>query len=137
MKTANGIKVGILASNFLIIPLLLPIFAFCQKSIRINFAKGADSTVVSGSLNGYKQTKNYRIRVHAGQTLKTEQVGDRHDITIFIQGPSDEDVGDSDASCNNRRDITPTVAGDYKIQVVECRKADPWKGSFRFRVTVR
>jgi len=111
--------------------------AFARQALRIKFARGATSAVVTGNLKGYSETKTYRIRVRAGQTLSTEQVGDPHDITIFIAGPKGEDIGDSDASCNNRREITPTVAGDYTISVVQCRKADAWKGQFKFRVTVR
>ena len=108
-----------------------------QRATRIAFRRGATTSVVSGTLNGYRGNRNFVIRVRRGQTLRTEQFGDRHDITIYIQGPHGEDVDDSDASCNNRRGVTPTVAGDYKIQVVECQKADAWRGSFRFRVTVR
>lgn len=111
--------------------------ASAQPATRINFRRGARSAVVSGTLNSYRGKRNYVIRVRRGQTLSTGQVGDRHDITIYIQGPNGEDVGDSDASCNNRREITPTVAGDYRIQVVECQKADAWRGTFRFKVTVR
>ena len=107
-----------------------------QQSSRISFRKGATSAVITSNLNGYRQTKTYRIRVRVGQTLSTEQIGDRHNISIFIKSPSGEDVGDSDASCNNRREITPTEAGDYTIYVVECRKADAWRGQFKFRVTV-
>jgi hypothetical protein len=137
VKKGNSARVGIFALAPLTILLLLSFSALGQKSTRISFAKSATSAIVAGNLNGYKQTRNYRIRVRAGQVLRTEQVGDRHDITIYIQGPSAEDVGDSDASCNNRREIAPTVAGDYRITVVECQKADAWKGRFRFRVTVR
>ena len=116
--------------------LLLTTFAFAQHATRIQFAHGATSKVVSGTLNGYKDKRNFVIRVRAGQTLHTEQVGN-HSITIFIADPSGQDTDDSDASCNNRREVTPTVAGDYHIQVVECMKADRWKGTFKFRVTVR
>jgi hypothetical protein len=111
--------------------------AAAQRSSRITFRRGGRSAVVSGTLNGYRGKRNYVIRVRPGQTLSTEQIGDRHDITIYIQSPSRQDVGDSDASCNNRREITPTEAGDYYIQVVECQKADPWRGAFRFRITVK
>jgi len=111
--------------------------SFAQKISRISFARGATSAVVTGNLNGYRQTKTYRIRVRPGQTLSTEQVGGRRDITIYIKSPAGEDIGDSDASCNNRREITPTTAGDYTIYVVECRKVDAWQGQFKFRVTVR
>jgi hypothetical protein len=111
--------------------------ASAQRATRITFRHGGTSTIVSGTLNGYGGKRNFVIRVRRGQTLRTEQVGDRHDITIFVQGPNGEDVDDSDASCNNRREVTPTKAGDYQIQVVECQKADAWRGTFRFRVTVR
>lgn len=117
--------------------LLSTSYASAQRATRITFRHSATSAVVSGTLNGYHGKRNFVIRVRRGQTLRTEQFGDRHDITIYIQGPHGEDVDDSDASCNNRREVTPTVAGDYKIQVVECQKADPWRGTFRFKVTVR
>jgi hypothetical protein len=120
-----------------VLSLLIGSSAFAQKATRINFVKGATSAVVTGNLNGYKQTKWYRIRVREGQTLSTEQVGDRHNVTIYIFDSRGNSLGDSDASCNNRRRITETEPDDYNISVVECRKADAWRGTFRFRVTVR
>jgi len=108
-----------------------------QKTTRIRFTKGATKATVSGTLNGYRSRRVFIIKVRSGQTLSTTQVGNSHDITIYIKNPAGDDVGDSDASCNNRREINPTDAGDYQINVVECQKADAWKGSFRFRVTVR
>jgi hypothetical protein len=110
--------------------------ASAQRATRIKFKSGTVNSVVSGYLSRYKDSKIFLLKVRGGQTIKTEQVG-RNYITIFVKSPSDEDAGDSDASCNNRREITPTEAGDYKITVVQCRKADEWHGSFRFRVTVR
>jgi len=110
---------------------------FGQRSVtRIRFARGATSAIVAGDLNGYRQTKIYFIRVRGRQTLSTSQVGTSHDITIYVTSPDGENVGDSDASCNNRREISPTESGDYKIKVVECQKADPWRGRFRFRIKV-
>lgn len=111
--------------------------AIGQKTTRIRFSKGATKTTISGTLNGYRSRRGFVIKVRRGQTLSTTQVGDSHAITIYIKSPAGEEVGDSDASCNNRREIAPTVAGDYRITVVECQKADAWKGRFRFRVTVR
>jgi hypothetical protein len=108
-----------------------------QKTTRIRFSKGATKATISGTLNSYRSRRVFVIKVRRGQTLSTTQVGDRHDITIYIKSPAGEDVGDSDASCNNRREITPTDAGDYQITVVECQKADAWKGTFKFRVTVK
>ncbi|MFX5302173.1 hypothetical protein ABTD13_18150, partial [Acinetobacter baumannii] len=58
-------------------------------------------------------------------------------ISISLKDPDGRDAGDSDASCNARKEVTPTVAGDYRIEVIECRKAEPWRGRFTIRVTVR
>jgi hypothetical protein len=42
-----------------------------------------------------------------------------------------------DASCNNRKSITPTISGDYTLKVFQCKKADEWNGGFRFKITVK
>ena len=115
-------------------------FAAAQRPVRIKFARGVTRASVTGTLNGYRDKRDYTIRVKAGQTLKTEQVIMRRgsgSITIYITDPTGGPGGDSDMSCNNRHEITPTVAGDYQIQVVECPKADRWRGTFQFRVSVR
>lgn len=112
--------------------------ALAQTAARIKFRPGAIRADLSGSLNGFKSKRVYLIKVRSGQTLRTEQIGgSSRPVTIYIKDPNGNDVGDSDASCNNRREISPTEAGDYVIEVVECRKADPWRGRFTFRVTVR
>jgi hypothetical protein len=112
--------------------------ALAQTSTRIKFRRGAVHADVSGTLNSFRSKRTYLIKVRAGQTLQTEQTGgSSRPITIYVKDSNGNDVGDSDASCNNRREISPTEAGDYKIEVVECQKADPWRGRFTFRVTVR
>lgn len=110
--------------------------AFGQKPVKIRFARGARNATVSGNLRGYNDSRTFLIRVRNGQTLKTERVGGNY-ITIYIKGPDGVEAGDSDASCNDRREVSPTTAGNYRITVVECRKADPWRGRFRFRIFVR
>jgi hypothetical protein len=118
--------------------LLISSTVFGQTPTRIKFRRGAVHADVSGTLNGIKSTRSFVIKVRAGQTLRTEQRDDSpRRITIFVKDPAGNDVGDSDASCNNRREVSPTEAGDYRIDVVECLKADPWRGRFTFRVTVR
>ena len=107
---------------------------------RIEFYKDSTSAVVSSSLRNYKDRKVFVIKVRPGQTLKTEQVKSdsaAHSITVLIKNPSGKVVGDADASCNNRKEITPTVAGDYTITIYECQKADAWRGRFRLKVTVK
>lgn len=127
-----------------ILPIIIFLFVLAAYSLaqnveRIKFARGAISATAAGSLKGYKSKKVFVIRVRRGQTLRTEQFkGDRSlkYITVFIKDPSGKYVGDSDASCNNRKEITPTRAGDYRIEVVECQKADAWRGSFKLKVAV-
>ena len=123
----------------LLIAITMLFFFFAMKieaQTRIKFHGGSISAAVGGKLSGYRDKRTYVIKVRSAQTLKTERIGNRY-ITIFVRDPNGEIVGDSDASCNDRREIAPTITGDYKIEVVECRKADPWRGRFRFRVTVR
>lgn len=110
-----------------------------QTATRINFYKKATAVTVSSSLQNYKGRKVFVIKVRRGQSLRTEQVGvsSSHYITVLIKNPAGETVGESDASCNNRREIAPTAAGDYTITVVQCRKADAWRGRFRLKVEVK
>lgn len=111
-----------------------------QSASRIKFKRGAVSAKVTGTLAGFRGKRLYTIRVRAGQELKVEQIdpySQSHRLTIHIFDPLGEVAGDFEASCNNHRYIAPTVSGDYRIEVVECQKADPWRGRFYFKVTVR
>ena len=120
-----------------VVLLMAATLAFSQK--RITFKRGARTAVVTGNLNGYQGKTVFVIRVRRGQTLSTEQIkpdASNRYITVSIKAPNGQTVGDSDASCNNRREISPTRAGDYRIEVYECQKADPWRGSFRLKVRV-
>lgn len=111
--------------------------AFSQQ--RISFARGAKQAIVTGNLNGYRGRKIFVIRVRRGQTLRTEQLksdASNRYVTVSIKAPDGRFVGDADASCNNRKVIAPTRAGDYRIEVVECQKADAWRGRFRLKVRV-
>lgn len=114
---------------------LTDLSAQTSRTARITFKRGATSSTVVGSLTGFRDRKVYAIKVRAGQTLSTHQTGSNN-ITLSITDPNGNDVTDSDASCNNRKSISPTVAGDYTITVTECQKADEWRGTFRFRITV-
>lgn len=107
---------------------------------RIVFEKGATSATAKGSLKNYDDSKTFVMELRAGQTLKTEQVKEEnstHYVTVEVTDPAGKGVGDSDASCNNRKEIKPTVAGDYKIKVVECKKADQWSGEFQIKVSAQ
>jgi len=118
--------------------MLLSSTALAQQTTRIKFRRGAIHADVSGTLNSFRSKRVFVIKVRDGQMLRTEQLGSAsRRITIFVKDATGNEVGDADASCNDRKEVSPTVAGDYTIEVVECQKADPWRGRFTFRVTVR
>ena len=124
----------IIAIAVFLIVLSLPAFA---KPVykRITFKKGATTAVVTGKLMGYKGEVNYVIRLRAGQRL---QISSDKSITLAeVANPAGEDVVDRAANCNGMADVSPTVAGDYKITVVECQKADAWRGTFKLKIVVK
>ncbi|MEO6655735.1 MAG: hypothetical protein ABIO36_06590 [Pyrinomonadaceae bacterium] len=128
--------------------LILGIFAFvllsvcstavsAQKATRINFGRGATSTIVTGTLNGYRSQRTFVIRVRRAQTLTTESAGKNY-ITVGVEAPRRSTYEqDMAADCHDRNEVTPTSAGDYRITFNECKKADRWRGTFRLRVSVR
>ena len=125
--------------QILLITLILSVLTVsAQNATRIKFRKGATSATVSSSLRSYAGKRVFVIRVRAGQTLKIEQIRSEtstHYVTLSIKSPTGEDITDSDASCNSQKEITPTESGDYVITVVECQKADAWRGSFKLKFT--
>ncbi len=126
---------------FTFVLLAVPMSTFGQKAVRVKFAKGATKAVANGSLTGYEsKAVVFVIRVKAGQTLTVEQLLPRNStkyITLGITNPSGEDVTDAEANCNNNKTIENTAAGDYRIEVTECSKADAWSGSFKIKFTVK
>jgi len=110
--------------------------AYGQPARRITFKRGGTTAVVTGTLRGYRSRRVFLIKVREGQTINARQTAGKP-ISVWIKDPMGEMVGDMDLSCHNDREITPTVAGDYRLEVVECEKADRWYGKFRLSVTVR
>ncbi len=109
--------------------------AYSQK--RIEFARGATSSIVTGTLNGYNDKRTFVIKVRRGQTLTTDSVGTNY-ITVSIKPPRGARYeADLAANCNNEHRVRPTAPGDYIITVTECRKADRWRGRFKLKVAVR
>jgi len=130
----NKIRLSFLA----LVVILAASAASPGQTKRVKFRRGDVSAEAAGMLSSYLTVRTYIVRVREGQTLHLEQVGvDGGLITIKVIDPNGDPAGDADASCNNRREISQTIRGDYVIEVSECRKADPWRGRFTFRVTVR
>ncbi len=105
----------------------------------IKFQPGATSEIVTGNLTGYTDSKSFLIAVKSGQTLNTEQLKEANDstayVTVVVADSSGKYLGDSDASCNNRKAIKVTAAAEYRITVTECTKAEPWNGQFKLKVS--
>jgi hypothetical protein len=132
-----GVKKLSIAIGVMLIVAASAIVTFGQKPTRITFKRGATSTVVTGTLNGYKGERTYVIRVRKGQVLSTGNVG-RHHITVLVEAPKGVDwEQDMDMSCHSVVEVDPTAAGDYKITVTECLKADPFRGRFKLKITVK
>lgn len=110
-----------------------------DKPERIKFARGAYSALVTGKLDGFDSEKSYVIGVGKGQSMTVEQVDnvDDHYVSAYLTAPDGSDANDLDASCHSSAEVSPTKAGDYTIKVTECQKADPWKGSFSLKVTIK
>jgi hypothetical protein len=107
-----------------------------QRPVRITFAKGQTTKVITGTMNGYKSIRNYVIRVRKEQTLTTESV--KKYITIGVEAPPGSNYEqDMAADCHDRNEVNPTAAGDYQISVTECKKAEPWRGTFKFKIKVK
>jgi hypothetical protein len=125
-------QMQILGVGFIL--LALSISAFGRKPTRIKFKKGATAATLTGKLSGYKGEVDYVIRLRQGQRL---QVSSDRSVTLSVLNPVGEDVMDRAANCNGTADISTTVEGDYRIQVVECTKADSWHGTFKLRIKVK
>ncbi|MBV9240805.1 MAG: hypothetical protein JO314_02255 [Acidobacteria bacterium] len=111
--------------------------ASAQQPTRITFAKGQTKKIVTGTLRGYKSKRTFVVRVRKGQTLTTESINSQ--ITIRVDAPKGAPKYEQDmaADCHDRNEVSPTGSGDYKITVTECMKADAWKGTFRFKLTIK
>ena len=108
-----------------------------QRPTRITFTRGTSSKVVTGTLSSYKQKRVFVIRVKAGQEMRIENVG-RNYISIWVKGPARSGYEqDMAADCHSNIEVSPTAEGNYTLTVQECEKADRWRGTFRFKVTVR
>ena len=113
---------------------------FAQSATRITFYKNSTAATVSSVLRSYKDKKVYLVRVRKGQTLNIEQIKAASSLRLFsvsIKSPSGADATDADLSCNSRKTVAPTEAGDYTITVYECRKVDVWRGRFKLKVGVK
>ena len=113
--------------------LVFSLTIFARPVKRIKIPRGLTKTTVTSYLRGYKDSQTYLIRVKKGQTLTLK--ANRY-VSLYITDPKGDDASDMDLSCHSNQTVEKTIAGDYKIEAVECQKADEWKGSYKLFVTV-
>lgn len=106
-----------------------------QAAERIKFARNAVSKTVTGTLSGFNSQRVYIIGLQAGQRFDVQPVSGRHPITVSVIDPNGESIDDWGADCHSHHSSTTEYTGDYKIYVTECKKADPWKGTFTINVS--
>lgn len=111
-----------------------PCKAARYPSKRISFPKGATETTFTWTMNGFDDEQVVLINTRAGQELRIEDVGS-NPVTLSVCDPDGQNVDDYDLSCHGRFKLDKTKKGDYTVFVTECKKADPWKGSYKLKVT--
>ncbi|MBX7172308.1 MAG: hypothetical protein K1X72_15180 [Pyrinomonadaceae bacterium] len=119
--------------SILLVLLAFSIVVSAKPPKRITFPKGATKVTVSGFLNGYKDSQTYLIRLRKGQKMTVD--ADKP-VSIAISDPKGENASDWDASCHSHQIVEMSKAGDYKIEAMECQKADPWKGTYNLTIKV-
>lgn len=106
---------------------------------RISFVPGADHAVITGNLSGFDDAQYFVVDAAKGQAMTIEQLDQQGGarVSIYVTAPGGGDANDMDLSCHSSASVSPTAAGDYAIKVVECQKADPWKGVYGIKVTIK
>lgn len=110
-----------------------------NPSRRISFVPGADHVVITGNLSSFDDAQYFVVDSAKGQTMTIEQLDQQGGgrVSIYVTAPNGANANDMDLSCHSSASVSPTVAGDYAIKVVECKKADPWKGVYGIKVTIK
>jgi len=93
------------------------------RTQRVQFAKGANSAFVNGTIKGY-QTVDYVLRASQGQHMNVS-MATKHGATYFnILAPGQTEVAFFNGSVSgNQYEGTLPATGDYKIRVYMMRSA--------------
>ena len=127
-----NLKIAALASTLS----LMATTALAYPVERIQFARNAVSATVTGSLQNYQSKRVYLLRMNAWQKLDIRQVPSAgHPVTISVTDPRGRNIDDWAADCHSYHESMTRLAGDYRITVTACKRADPWKGKFIINVT--
>ncbi len=109
----------------------LLLFGLCQPAVadtgirtqRVQFAKGANSAVVEGTIRG-SQTVDYVLRASQGQSMNVSMATDNGANYFNILAPGETEVAFFNGSVSdNQYEGTLPATGDYKIRVYLMRSA--------------
>lgn len=94
-----------------------------MRTERVQFAKGANSARIEGTIKGY-QTVDYVVRASQGQSMNVS-LATQHTATYFnILAPGQTEVAFFNGSVSeNQYEGTLPATGDYKIRVYMMRSA--------------
>ena len=115
----------------LLIAIALSLFGLVQPTLadngirtqRVQFAKGANSAVVEGTIRG-PQTVDYVLHASQGQYMKVSMATDNGASYFNILAPGETEVAFFNGSVGeNQYEGTLPATGDYKIRVYLMRSA--------------
>lgn len=115
------------AISFLIFGILFAVNAEAKAQTvkRVQFAKGATSANVKGTITGYKYI-DYKFGIRAGQVLSLE-ISPQNKAELVIFMPDGENMPDAAGIGGGTMQIDET--GDYKVRVLMPRSAARKKGA--------
>jgi len=99
--------------------------AFASDGIetrQIQFAKGASSATVKGSIHG-RQTVDYKLRARAGQSMSVTLESSHSGLAFNVLPPSSKDVAIPDSIAQQRWTGTLPADGEYTVRAYLDRAA--------------
>lgn len=99
--------------------------ANAQTKKRVQFARGANSAVVSGTIAGYKYI-DYVLNIRAGQVLSLD-LPSKSKVELVIFMPDGDNMPDAAGISGGTMQIDET--GDYTVRVLMTRASARRKGA--------
>ena len=100
-----------------------PAFAQTEaRTERVEFAKGASSKAIKGSVKGYAST-NYVVGLRAGQTLSVDLKTRNLSNYFNVMGPGADTAAFVGSTSGGSYKAVVPKAGDYTVQVYLMRNA--------------
>lgn len=99
-----------------------PVLAQQDRTERVQFARGAASKAISGTIRGYAGV-NYIIGARAGQVMHVTLQASNASAYFNVWAPGAEEAMFVGSTTGNRFSATLPADGDYRIQVYLMRNA--------------